>query len=93
MTPMKSKSYMVSDGELVLELTPQDKGWLAVRAPFHMGVITQAKSIPEAFEMARDAIHELSEAAKDKRRHSVASSRTKSLKSKSLRSLTARLAS
>jgi hypothetical protein len=56
----RSKSYTVTDGKLVLELTPDDGDWYCVTAPMHPGVVTQAKTIPEAFEMARDAIKLLS---------------------------------
>lgn len=49
------KTYTVSDGELVLKLEEAGDGWFCVTAPFEQGLVTQAKSIEEAFEMAYDA--------------------------------------
>jgi antitoxin HicB len=51
----KSVQYTVTDGELVLVLEPDD-GWYAVTSPFNPEIITQARSLEEAFEMARDVI-------------------------------------
>ena len=48
--------FTVCDGELVLHLRPAPGGWYAVSSPLEPGVNTQAKSIEEAFEMARDAM-------------------------------------
>jgi len=81
---MKVKTYLVTDGKLVLEVTPVEKGWLTVRAPFHEAVITQARSIPEAFEMARDAMHELKEAAKDSRVELAKTAIVKAVRGKSV---------
>ncbi len=88
---MKVKTYLVTDGKLVLEVTPVEKGWLTVRAPFHEAVITQARSIPEAFEMARDAMHELKEAAKESRAELEKSPILKAVRGKSVRSKTERV--
>lgn len=52
-------TYIVSDGELVLHLEDAGDGWYAVSTPLDPEVHTQAKSIPEAFEMARDAMQSL----------------------------------
>lgn len=60
-----AKSYTVSDGKLVLTLTPDADGWFCVTSPMQPGMVTQAKSIPEAFEMARDAIKELRAARRE----------------------------
>lgn len=49
------KTYTVSDGELVLKLEEAGDGWFCVTAPFEQGLVTQAKTIEEAFEMAYDA--------------------------------------
>ena len=49
------KKFTVTDGKLVLELRPAEKGWYAVSSPFDPALITQAKSIEEAFLMAYDA--------------------------------------
>jgi len=60
-----AKKYNVSDGKLVLTLTEDEGGWYCVTSPMQPGLVTQARSIPEAFEMARDAIKELRAARKD----------------------------
>src|SRR3982751_3122862 len=49
------KQYTVSDGKLVLVLRPAGKGWYAVTSPLDPGLITQARSVEEAFVMAYDA--------------------------------------
>jgi antitoxin HicB len=51
-TPTK---YTVTDGDLVLVLEPED-GWYCVTSPFNPDIITQARTLEEAFEMARDVI-------------------------------------
>lgn len=55
----KAKRYNVTDGKLVLTLEDAGRGWYAVTSPMDPAVQTQAKSIPEAFERARDAMAEL----------------------------------
>jgi antitoxin HicB len=47
--------YTVTDGDLVLVLEPDD-GWYVVTSPFNPDVLTQAHTLEEAFEMARDVI-------------------------------------
>ncbi|MCE9590819.1 MAG: type II toxin-antitoxin system HicB family antitoxin [Planctomycetes bacterium] len=59
-----TKSYTVSDGKLVLTMTPDEGGWYCVTSPMQPGMVTQARSVPEAFEMARDAIKTLRAARK-----------------------------
>jgi antitoxin HicB len=49
----KPTKYTVTDGELVLVLEPDD-GWYCVTSPFNPEIITQARTLEEAFEMARD---------------------------------------
>ena len=49
------KTYTVSDGELVLKLEEAGDGWYCVTAPFEQGLVTQARTVKEAFEMAYDA--------------------------------------
>src|SRR4051794_1893001 len=49
------KQYTVSDGKLVLVMRPAGKGWYAVTSPLDPGLITQARSVEEAFYMAYDA--------------------------------------
>lgn len=51
----KPTKYTVTDGELVLVLEPED-GWYCVTSPFNPEIITQARTLEEAFEMARDVI-------------------------------------
>lgn len=54
-------TFSVTDGELVLQLQPAEDGWYAVTSPVEPHLHTQAKSIEEAFEMARDALEGLAE--------------------------------
>src|SRR4051794_13432681 len=49
------KRYTISDGKLVLNLEPAGGGWYAVTSPLDPALITQAKSVEEAFAMAYDA--------------------------------------
>lgn len=51
----KVKHFMVSDGEMVLTLEPAEEGGYLVTSPFDPELITEAETIEEAFEMARDA--------------------------------------
>lgn len=51
----RPKRYNVNDGKLVLTLEEAGKGWYVVTSPMEPGLNTQARSIPEAFEMAKDA--------------------------------------
>lgn len=51
--------YSVSDGRLTLTLEAAGDGWYAVTMPSDPAVHTQARTLPEAFEMARDAMREL----------------------------------
>lgn len=55
----RNGSYTVSNGKLVLVMTPDARGWYTVTSPLEPGLVTMAKTIPEAFEMARDALREL----------------------------------
>lgn len=59
-----SKTYTVSDGDLVLtlEALPQeDGGGYGVTSPLEPQLVTEAKTLEEAFAMARDAIDALRE--------------------------------
>jgi predicted RNase H-like HicB family nuclease len=62
-----AKVYIISDGKLVLHLTPDEGGWYTVTSPLEPGLVTMAKNIPEAFEMARDALKGLREARRSLR--------------------------
>ncbi len=55
----KIKRFTVSDGKLVLFLEPADEGGYLVTSPLDPELITEAESVEEAFEMARDAAAEL----------------------------------
>lgn len=57
-----AKRYTISDGKLVLTLEPAREGGYVVRSPLDPSLITEAESIPEAFEMARDALKALADA-------------------------------
>ncbi len=49
------KSYTVTDGTLVLNLESDGGKWLVVTCPFDPELVTQARTIDEAFAMAYDA--------------------------------------
>jgi hypothetical protein len=55
----KTKRFTVSDGVMVLTLEPAEEGGYLVTSPFDPELITEAESIEEAFEMARDAANGL----------------------------------
>ena len=56
------KKFTVSDGELVLLLQKAAEGGYVVTSPFDPELITEAETIEEAFENARDALKALREA-------------------------------
>jgi hypothetical protein len=49
------KRFTVSDGKMVLTLEPAEEGGYVVTSPFDPNLVTEAETIEEAFEMARDA--------------------------------------
>ncbi|MBI4617994.1 MAG: type II toxin-antitoxin system HicB family antitoxin [Planctomycetes bacterium] len=51
----RKRRYTVSDGKLVLVLEEAEEGGYVVTSPFDPELITQAESVEEAFENARDA--------------------------------------
>lgn len=51
----KAKSYTVSDGRLVLNLEAAEEGGYVVTSPLDPELITEAETVEEAFENARDA--------------------------------------
>jgi antitoxin HicB len=61
---MATKRFTVSDGKLVLCLTPDPEGGYCVTSPLDPGLITQGDSIEEAFDMAYDALKTLTRARK-----------------------------
>ena len=60
-----SKKYTVSDGRLVLTLQEDEGGWFTVTSPTDPAMITQARTIKEAFGMARDAFAALAASRRD----------------------------
>ena len=59
-----NKAYTVSDGEMVLTLEPAEEGGYVVTSPLDPELITEAESLDEAFENARDAANALNESRK-----------------------------
>jgi len=53
------KTYTVSDGRLVLTLTPAKEGGFVVTSPMEPELVTEADTLKEAFEMAHDALRAL----------------------------------
>ena len=51
----KKKEFTVSDGDMTLIVEPAEEGGYLVRSPFDPSLITEAESLEEAFENARDA--------------------------------------
>lgn len=51
----RKRRYTVSDGKLVLVLEEAEEGGYVVTSPLDPELITQAESVEEAFENARDA--------------------------------------
>jgi len=61
---MTSQKYTVSDGAMVLTLEPAEEGGFVVTSPLDPELITQAETLAEAFENARDAAVALNESRK-----------------------------
>lgn len=51
----KPVKYTVSDGKMVLALEVAEEGGFTVPSPFIPGLVTEAETLEEAFEMTRDA--------------------------------------
>ncbi len=49
------KKYTVSDGTMMIQLEEAAEGGYVVTSPLDPGLVTQAKTLPEAFRMAYDA--------------------------------------
>jgi len=58
----RPQQFTVSDGEMVLTLEPAEEGGYVVTSPFDPELVTEAETIEEAFEMARDAAEGLRKA-------------------------------
>jgi len=54
-----TKRYTVSDGKLVLNLQEAQEGGYIVTSPLEPELITEARTVAEAFANARDAIKAL----------------------------------
>ena len=52
----KPTKYTVSDGKLVLTLEVAEEGGYIVTSAFNPDILTQADSLDEAFENARDVV-------------------------------------
>ena len=70
-----AKRYSVNDGKLVLTIEECGDGWLTVTSPIDPGLVTQGRSLKEAFEMAKDALQALRKADVAMRRGLVSSRR------------------
>jgi predicted RNase H-like HicB family nuclease len=55
----KQTKFTVSDGELVLSLESAEEGGYIITSPFEPELITEAETLEDAFDMARDAIKAL----------------------------------
>jgi antitoxin HicB len=58
---MMAKRYTVSDGKIVLTLEGAEEGGFVVTSPMEPALVTEADTVAEAFEMARDAMKTLAE--------------------------------
>ena len=54
-----ARAYTVSDGKLALVLTEAAEGGYVVTSPLDPELVTEADTISEAFENARDALKSL----------------------------------
>jgi len=54
-----ARRYTVSDGNLVLSLEEAEEGGYVVTSPLDPALVTEAESVAEAFDNARDALKEL----------------------------------
>ena len=64
----KPIKYTVSDGKLVLTLEVCEEGGYCVTSPLNPDVLTQADSLEEAFDMARDVIALYEEVRREERK-------------------------
>ncbi len=56
-----AKRYTVSDGKLVLTLEEAPEGGFVVTSPMEPALVTEAETVADAFEMARDGMKTLRE--------------------------------
>jgi predicted RNase H-like HicB family nuclease len=71
------KRYTISDGKLVLTLEEAMEGGFIVSSPLDPGLWTQAETVAEAFENARDALKALTAARRKPLPQAVAGRRRK----------------
>jgi antitoxin HicB len=64
---MKRTTFTVSDGKLVLRLQQAEEGGFVVTSPLDSELITEAETLEEAFENARDAAKALRQSRRKKR--------------------------
>lgn len=68
-----SKKFTISDGKLMLIMEPAEEGGYIVTSPLDPELITEAESMEEAFDMARDALRGLAHMrAADRRKFRLA---------------------
>jgi hypothetical protein len=72
---LATKKYTITDGKIILTLQDDEDGWYTVTSPTDPAMITQAKSIPDALRMARDAFAALASSRSDPQRWERATSR------------------
>ena len=56
-----ARRYTVSDGRLLLVLEEAPEGGFVVTSPIDPAMITEAETVREAFDMARDAMKTLAD--------------------------------
>jgi antitoxin HicB len=56
---IEPQRYIISDGQLVLTLEVAEEGGFIVTSPLDPELVTEAESISDAFENARDAAEAL----------------------------------
>jgi antitoxin HicB len=71
-----ARRYQVSDGKLLLTLQPEADGGFVVTSPIDPAMITQARTIEQAFVQARDAFAALAESRADAARWRLPAKKT-----------------
>ncbi|MBX9677254.1 MAG: type II toxin-antitoxin system HicB family antitoxin [Gemmataceae bacterium] len=71
----KKHDYIVSDGNLVLNLSVAEEGGYVVTSPFDPELLTEAETLEEAFENARDVADALRQARAKLSRQLLAASK------------------
>ena len=66
----------MTDGKLVLTLEVAEEGGYVVTAPFIPGLVTEAETVEEAFEMAHDAAETLKQARAKLRKQAATKKKT-----------------